>query len=93
MPQLSLYLDDETMNDLRTNAQRENISLSKYVAGLLKDSKCSQNWIEEWLNEVYGCIPNDYEWELPEDPPALPFEVEHPEFYTDSRRDDDCVLS
>jgi hypothetical protein len=39
MPQLSLYLDDDTMEKLRVDAKRENLSLSKHVAKLIQESR------------------------------------------------------
>ena len=37
MPQLSLYVDDETMDLLRKNANDRYVSLSRYVRDLIRD--------------------------------------------------------
>ena len=37
MPQLSLYLDDETMANLRVDAAREGTSLSKYANKVIRE--------------------------------------------------------
>ena len=37
MPQLSLYLDDTTMDVLRRSAEKEGVSLSHYAYGSVKD--------------------------------------------------------
>ena len=37
MPQLSLYVDDETMDLLRKNADDRNVSLSRYARDLIRD--------------------------------------------------------
>lgn len=39
MPQLSLYLDDETMLELREDAAQAGMSLSKFTAKALKERK------------------------------------------------------
>ena len=44
MPQLSLYLDDPMMEGLRQDASREGKTLSKFVAGVLKDHAENNRW-------------------------------------------------
>lgn len=54
MPQLSLYLDSDTMNMLRTNAAQENISLSKYVSSMLQNNTGSA-WPKGYW-DIYGAL-------------------------------------
>jgi len=54
MPQLSLYLDDETMKELRENAAREKSSLSKYVTDMLRDKRKSA-WPKGYW-DIYGAL-------------------------------------
>ena len=44
MAQLSLYVDDSTMEDLRRDAAREGKTLSKYAAGVLRERKTNGPW-------------------------------------------------
>lgn len=70
MPQLSLYLDDETMEKLRADAKRENLSLSKHVAKLIRENRSGDGWSERFW-ETYGSLadtdfsrPEQPDWEL-----------------------------
>lgn len=56
MPQLSLYLDEPTMNLLRTRSSRAHQSMSKFVTGLIRDSDRAHGWPEGYWEEVYGCL-------------------------------------
>lgn len=66
MPQLSLYLDDETMEKLRADAKRENLSLSKHVARLIRESRSGDGWSEGFW-ETYGSLA-DTDFQRPEQP-------------------------
>ena len=44
MPQLSLYMDEPMMEGLRQDAAREGKTLSKFVAGVLRDRDTSGLW-------------------------------------------------
>ncbi|MDR1712680.1 MAG: antitoxin [Coriobacteriales bacterium] len=57
MPQLSLYLDAQTMKLVEKNAKLEQSSLSKYVASLIKDRN-AQHWPSGFW-DLYGSIDDD----------------------------------
>jgi len=57
MPQLSLYLDAQTMKLVEKNAALEQTSLSKYVTSLIKDHN-AQNWPSGFWN-LFGSIGDD----------------------------------
>ena len=59
MAQLSLYLDDATMETLRTDAKRQGVSLSKYAAGLIRDHAGGNGWPVGYWEQVYGCLADD----------------------------------
>lgn len=44
MPQLSLYMDEPMMEGLRQDAAREGKTLSKFVAGVLRDRDTNGLW-------------------------------------------------
>ena len=56
MPQLSLYLDEPTMELLRDHSTRAHQSMSKYVAGLIRRSDYAHGWPEGYWESVYGCL-------------------------------------
>ena len=62
MPQLSLYLDEEAMAQLRTDACRENKTLSSYVRDALT-SRASA-WPESFW-KTYGAL-KDPSFQLPD---------------------------
>ena len=72
MPQLSLYLDDDTMEKLRADAKRANLSLSKHVAKLIQESRPGdENGWSERFWETYGSLagtdfarPEQPDWSL-----------------------------
>jgi len=68
MPQLSLYLDDDTMEKLRADAKRENVSLSKHVARLIQESHPGDGygWSDGFW-ETYGSLA-DTDFSRPEQP-------------------------
>lgn len=53
MPQLSLYLDESTMEALRQDAARAGTSLSKYVANVLHEHAESSRWPDGFF-DLYG---------------------------------------
>jgi hypothetical protein len=57
MPQLSLYLDAETLTLVEKNAELEQVSLSKYVASLIK-GHVAQTWPAGFWN-LFGSISDD----------------------------------
>jgi hypothetical protein len=57
MPQLSLYLDYETMEIVRRNAELENRSVSKYVAKVLRE-KTDRDW-PDWFWGLCGAIDDE----------------------------------
>ena len=56
MPQLSLYLDEPTMELLRSRSSRSHQSMSKYVTGLIRRSARADSWPEGYWEQVYGCL-------------------------------------
>ena len=44
MPQLSLYLDEPTMEMLREKSSRAHQSMSRYVTGLIRESGEGRGW-------------------------------------------------
>lgn len=54
MPQVSLYLDDDTMQVVRKKAALANESLSKYVADLIR-SDASGGWPKGYW-KLFGSI-------------------------------------
>lgn len=56
MPQLSLYLDDETMETLRTDSERSGLSMSKYAAKLIREHAGGPEWPRGYWERVYGSI-------------------------------------
>ncbi len=67
MPQLSLYLDDATMNLLRQNAAEAQQSLSKYVVGLIQRDNEGSAWPEGYFEQVCGRL-TDPSFVVPEEP-------------------------
>ena len=70
MPQLSLYLNEKEMRDLRTQATREGVSLSHYARNVLNKNNETNSWSKSFLC-TFGAIedesftvPNEIPWEL-----------------------------
>ena len=57
MPQLSLYLDDDTMDLLRQDAAREGVSLSKHASRVIRESSTSA-WPKGFF-DLYGALDDD----------------------------------
>ncbi len=56
MPQLSLYLDEPTMEMLKERSRRSRLSLSKYAAKLIQNEGSSQGWPRGYWERVYGSL-------------------------------------
>lgn len=69
MPQLSLYLNDATMGALRTDAAREKMSLSRYVADLISSKHESSTWPKGYWEGIYGALADD-SFTVPDELPA-----------------------
>lgn len=57
MPQLSLYIDDETLSRIETAARINKTSISKWVAERLKES-LANNWPENY-GSLFGSMDDD----------------------------------
>lgn len=64
MPQVSLYLDEDTMETLRKEAGREQISLSQYTRRLVQN-KAEQAWPASFWS-TYGALDDPTFVEPPE---------------------------
>lgn len=72
MPQLSLYLDDASMAQLRKNAAAAKLSLSKYALRKINEPSRS-GWPDGWF-DLYGSI-TDETFVAPDDPVPDPSDV------------------
>lgn len=59
MPQLSLYIDDATMETLRSAAKGEGVSMSRYASNLIKSQSRFGGWPKGYWEAVYGCLTDD----------------------------------
>lgn len=75
MPQLSLYVDEETLKRIETGAKAENLSISKYVVTKVKES-LEKRWPRNF-SRLYGSV-QDETFDIPE-------EID---FIRDSKRED-----
>ena len=57
MPQLSLYIDEDTLRKIEVSAKMNKISISKFVSTVLKEH-LSQNWPDGFGN-LFGSISDD----------------------------------
>ena len=57
MPQLSLYIDENTLSKIEMGAKIEHVSISKYVVRKLNESM-STAWPENY-NNLYGIMDDD----------------------------------
>lgn len=64
MPQLSLYLDDATMESLRSDAGCENVSLSQYARELIQN-RAESAWPKSFW-ATYGALDDPTFAEPPE---------------------------
>ena len=59
MPQLSLYVDDATMETLRSSALAEGVSMSKYASNLIREQGKTGGWPQGYWDSVYGCLDDE----------------------------------
>ena len=57
MPQLSLYIDENTLNKIEIGAKLEHLSISKYVVRKLNESM-SNAWPENY-QKLYGVMDDN----------------------------------
>ena len=57
MPQLSLYIDAETLQKIEKSAKMNKTSVSKFVSAALKEY-FSKNWPEGY-QDVFGSVMDD----------------------------------
>jgi hypothetical protein len=62
MPQLSLYLDKETLKKIEIAAKKEKVSISQWVKGKIQNS-FEKKWPDHFF-ELYGSI-DDVSFEKP----------------------------
>lgn len=70
MPQLSLYLNNAEMQDLRTSAANDGVSLSRYARGVLNRDANRNSWSSSFLS-TFGAsgdesfkVQDEIPWEL-----------------------------
>ena len=59
MPQLSLYLDQPSMDLRRTRSEQAHVSLSKYAAALIQQDEARTQWPAGYWENVYGSIADE----------------------------------
>lgn len=57
MPQISLYVDDETLKKVGRAAKLENKSISKWVSSRIKTS-LNNSWPEDWFS-LFGSLKDE----------------------------------
>ncbi|MBM9578655.1 toxin-antitoxin system, antitoxin component [Leptospira sp. 201903070] len=57
MPQVSLYLDQDTLKKIETAAKKEKISISQWVRVKIQSS-FDKSWPEEYFN-LFGSIQDE----------------------------------
>ena len=67
MPQVTLYLDEQTREQLIKAAHAEGVSQSRWVAQLIRD-KVQPTWPQDW-HSLLGSFPD---FPLRDDPPTAP---------------------
>ncbi|MFV2073487.1 MAG: hypothetical protein ACC742_12650 [Thermoanaerobaculales bacterium] len=70
MPQLHLYVSDEVAAEISRRAQASGISVSRYLAGLVRE-RTSSGWPVGWFERV----PGGWQGEPLVRPPQGAFEV------------------
>lgn len=66
MPQVSLYLSEAEMTELKEQAGRASLSLSAYTRKLLRDNSVKNYDVQGWWNRVSGKL-TDNTFVAPED--------------------------
>ncbi len=74
MPQLSLYLDEDSMEKVREEADRKDTTLSKYVSEVLHEYEDKTHLWPEGFFDLYGACDDETFVE----PPDIPFELDAP---------------
>ncbi len=69
MSQVSLYLNDAAMAQLRSICKKEKRSLSGYVSELITEGRDSDSWPQGYWKSVYGCL-DDTSFVVPSEPDA-----------------------
>lgn len=69
MPQLHLYVPDETAERLRSRAEKRGMSLSGYLAEVVGREVDGERWPEGFFEEVLGGWEGEFER-----PPQGPYE-------------------
>ena len=57
MPQISLYIDKDTIKKIERAAKMENKSISKWAASKIKSS-IEEKWPDDWFS-LFGAIKDD----------------------------------
>lgn len=65
MPQLSLYIDQETLTDIERQAKSRDMSISKFVTDILRKN-ISPKWPDGY-DALFGAIAEDASFIEPED--------------------------
>lgn len=63
MPQLSLYLDEKSMDKLRADASRAGVSLSKYAGEIINERAAAHSWPKGYW-DLFGSLEG-YSFEAP----------------------------
>ena len=72
MAQLSLYMDDVSMEELRTDAEAAGKSISSYARDILeKRHESCRGWVNGWPPGYFESL-EPLNIELPDDPPPKP---------------------
>lgn len=76
MPQLSLYVDDAMMSQLKESASAEGLSLSRFTAEAIRDRICARQGIVQdgrW-DRLYGSLGDDDSFVRPKQLETRPIE-------------------
>ncbi|MDL2263998.1 hypothetical protein LJC31_05040 [Synergistaceae bacterium OttesenSCG-928-I11] len=65
MPQLSLYIDQETLTDIEREAKSRDMSISRFVADILRKN-ISPGWPDGY-GALFGAIAEDASFAEPEE--------------------------
>ncbi len=68
MPQVSLYLSDDEMLELKEQAGRANLSLSAFTRKLINENATKSHDVQGWWKDVAGKL-DDKTFTSPEDHP------------------------
>lgn len=72
MAQLSLYMDDACMDELRADAESEGTSISAYARRVLeRRHESHRGWVNGWPPNYFETL-KPLEFELPADPSPEP---------------------